>query len=145
MKGPLTRGGPNTSSMYFPTLINATRPCFEYLKIRSGYMLFHTYHSYGNTRSLQTFTPEKTHCRLTRALCVYWPHILMTRPTGLTSGWFGFFVIYQCHFKTHGQIFHSSGVVWITFSNLKVHYATFLQAVNKQKEFLMQETVVCRN
>ena len=27
---------------------------------------------------------------------------------------------------------------------LKVHYATFLQAVNKQKN-LMQETVVCRS
>ena len=28
---------------------------------------------------------------------------------------------------------------------LKVHYATFLWAVNKQTELLIQETVVCRS
>lgn len=42
---PLTQAGPNLSSIYFPTLINATRLCFDcctwdHLKIHSWYIFF---------------------------------------------------------------------------------------------------------
>lgn len=93
-----------SSPAYLPSLINATRPCFDcctwdYLKICSWCMLF-TFVTHTTTHCSRDAGPYENMentlqmhpCEATGSVCIM-THILVTHLSGFTRARFGFFVL----------------------------------------------------